>query len=453
MRRRRGDGERHGMPRRVSAARRPGLLPRIVAAVASALVAVTALAGCATGDVAAGARFVTSPLVRYSAVLWPFPLELVGAEPGARLRLTARLATAHGTWTSAATYTVPASGTLDLASARPQLAPFTEPDSAGLFWTLRGPQLSGEAAARQWMRDTIRVTVAASDAGRVVASRSFELDGLASSLAVRTIYTRDLRPAIDPRLPRQTHEDVALATFYSAASLEHPQTPVVLMFDDARPGASGDYVAPVIAQFGASVLRIPVAAAADGVRSTGIVADTTVQAVFDWLSERPDIEQDRVYVYGTGAAEQLAVWAATRFPSRIHGLFVAGGAPALLCLPAARVAPVFEDSSGLPCLTDAETVVPSAVPSIDGVDGPVVLACGTQDATLPSSCAWQRALAATREPRPGDRTIYADGATHPVSVPPGLPIALPATGGQPTEKARIAFWNAVGRDLLRAVLG
>jgi len=40
-----------------------------------------------------------------------------------------------------------------------------------------------------------------------------------------------------------------------------------------------------------------------------------------------------------------------------------------------------------------------------------------------------------------------------VSVPPGLPIGLPAAGGQPTEKARVAFWNAVGRALLRAVLG
>lgn len=453
MRRRRGEGERHGMPRRVSAARRTSRPARIAAVLASALLAVTVLAGCGAADPGAGARFVTSPLVRYSAVLWPFPLQLVGAEPGARLWLTAHLATVHGTWTSAATYTVPASGTLDLAAARPQLAPFTEPDSAGLFWSLRGPRLSGEEAARQWMLDTIHITVAASDAGRVIATRAFELDGLASTLPVRTIYTRDLRPAIDPRLPRQTHEDVALATFYSAASLEHPQTPVVLMFDDARPGASGDYVAPVIAQFGASVLLVPVAAAADGVRSTGIIADTTVQAVFDWLADRLDIEQDRVYLYGTGAAEQVAVWAATRFPSRIHGLFAAGGTPALLCLPAARVAPVFEGESGLPCLSDAGTVVPSAVPSIDVVDGPVVLACGVQDATLPSACGWQRALAATRVPRPGDRIIYADGATHPVSVPPGLPIALPATGGQPTEKARIAFWNAVGRDLLRAVLG
>jgi hypothetical protein len=342
---------------------------------------------------------------------------------------------------------------LDLATSRPQLAPFTEPDSAGLFWSLRGPRLSGTAAAQQWMFDTTRVTITASDGTRVIASRRFELDGLAASLSVRTIYTRDLRPAINPRLPHQTHEDVALGTFFSAATLEHPRAPAVLMFDDATPGASAEYSAPLIAQFGASVFRVPVTLSADQLRSTSIISGTTVDAVFNWLADRPDIVHDEIYVYGTGAAEQLAVWAATRFPSRVRGLFVAGGSPALLCLPSVRVAPAFEDDSGLPCLSSARTVVRSAIPSIDSIDGPVVLACGEQDAVLTNACDWQRALAATRAPRAGDAVIYGGGAAHPVSVPPGLPIGLPAAGGQPTELARIAFWNAVGRALLRAVLG
>jgi dienelactone hydrolase len=421
---------------------------------AACALAVSALAGCtASGAGPAGPRFVTPPLVRYSAVLWPVPLQLVGAEPGARLRLTAHLATQRGSWDSAATYTVPASGILDLARARPQLAPYTEPDSAGLFWSLRGPRLGAADAARQWMRDTIAVTLTASAGDRAVASRRFELVGLAAGLSVRTLYTRDLRAAIDPRLPRETHEDVPLGTYYSAASLERPQTPVVLMFDDPTEGASAEFTAPLIAQLGASVLRIPVAAAADGVRSTGIISSTTVSAVFDWLERRPDIQHDRVFVYGTGVAEQLAVWAATRFPSLVYGLFAASGTPALLCLPSARVPPAFEDPDGDQCLVRAGTVVPELVPSLRGLAGPVVLACGEGDEVLPNACAWQRALAATREPRDGDVTIYAAGARHAISVPPGLPIALPAAGGQPTEKARVAFWNAVGRAVLRAVLG
>src|SRR3954453_8190125 len=125
-----------------------GPLPGRLTALTGTVLAISALAGCRTVDGGAGPRFVTPPLVRYSAVLWPVPLQLVGAEPGARLRLSSRLTTAHGSWSSAATYSVPASGTLDLARARPQLAPFAEPDSAGLFWSLRGPRLSGTAAIR-----------------------------------------------------------------------------------------------------------------------------------------------------------------------------------------------------------------------------------------------------------------------------------------------------------------
>lgn len=446
MRRRRGEGGGRRSPRRT-------LVARLAAVVAAGALAVSALAGCATSDGGpAGPRFVTPPLVRYSAVLWPVPLQLVGAEPGAHLRLTARLDTGHGSWLSAATYTVPASGVLDLARTRPQLAPFTEADSAGLFWSLRGPRLGAAAAAKQWMRDALAVTLTASDGGRVVATRRFELVGLAAGVSVRTLRTRDLRSAIDQRLPRQTQEDVPLGTYYSAASLERPQTPAVLMFDDPSQGASAEYTAPLIAQLGASVLSVPVAAAADGVRSTGIVSATTVSALFDWLGRRPDIRHDRVFVYGTGVGEQLAVWAAARFPSQVYGLFVASGSPALLCLPAAQVAPAFEDENGLRCLPRPGTVVPDAVPSIDGVEGPVVIGCGESDEVLPNACAWQRALAATRGPRAGDAMIAAAGARHAVSVPPGLPIALPEVGGQPTEKARVAFWNAVGRAVLRAVL-
>lgn len=448
MRRRRGEGGRHGVP----LPHAHGLRRRGIASAVALLLGLSVLTACAQVDGGAGARFVSPPLIRYSAVLWPFPLELVGAEPGAHLRLTAELTTSHGSWTSAATYTVPASGTLDLARARPQLAPFTEPDSAGLFWSLRGPRLGEDAAVRQWMRDTSHVTMRAVDGDRVVASRSFELSGLAAGLSERTLYTRDLRPAIDARVPRQTHEDVPLGTFFSAATLEHPRAPAVVMFDDPAPGASAGYTAPLIAEFGASVLSIPVSSASDGVRSTGIVSDTTVQAVLDWLAQRPDIVHDQVFVYGTGASEQLAVWAATRFPGRVRGLFVAGGTPALLCLSPAQVAPAFEDSTGMPCLDSAAAVVKSAIPPIGDINGPIVIACGERDPVLPNACDWQRALVATRLSTFDVQRVYAVGADHSVSVPPGLPIDLPATGGEPTEQARVAFWDAVGHALLQAVL-
>src|SRR6478609_11962145 len=136
MRRRSGGRDERRRPGAGSAVRRraAALVPALAAAVALAL----AVGGCAQAtDRPVGPRFVTPPLIRYSSVLWPVPLELVGAVPGSRLRIEARMSTPRGLWNSSATYTVPASGTLDLAAARPQLSRFAEPDSAGLFWSLR----------------------------------------------------------------------------------------------------------------------------------------------------------------------------------------------------------------------------------------------------------------------------------------------------------------------------
>ncbi|WP_158862492.1 acyl-CoA thioesterase/BAAT N-terminal domain-containing protein [Leifsonia sp. AG29] len=438
-------------------ARRGGPAARFVAVLAASLLALAALAGCSTSPYSEGPHFVTPPLIRYSSVLWPVPLELVGAEPGATLRLRSSLSTSRGVWSSAATYQVPASGILDMATARPQLAPYAQPDSAGLFWSLRGPQLSPSDQVRQWMTSTVTLTLSAWDGARLVAERTFRLQGLAADLHPRTVRTRDLLGDAPGMLPPQTHEDGPVGTFWSAASLERPATPAVVMFDDPSAGASSAYTAPLLAEFGASVFVVPLAGARDGVRLTGAIDDSTVEAVLAWLQERPDVLSRRVFVYGTGAAGAVAVWAATHFASRIAGLFEAGGTPVVLCSPDGGASPIREGGVPVPCNGATEPVSRAFARSIDVVRGPVVLACGGRDAVLPSACAWQEALAETRAHRASDSVQEAAVAGHAVSVPPGLPIALDTGGAagfspQATEKARVAFWNAVGQIILRAAI-
>lgn len=446
---------------------RPGSRARLARLLTAAAVAVglTALAGCAptdSGDF--GPRFVTPPLIRYSSVLWPVPLQLVGAEPGSRLRLSASVTTDRGTWSSSATYTVPASGTLDLATARPQLAPFRDPDSIGLYWSLRGPELTGRDLSRQWMRETLPVRLTASAGDRVVAERTFRLQGLAANLRSRTVYTRDLLAAeasaeggdettgvpgsSPPIIPRQTHEDQPIGRYWGAATLERPVTPAVLMFDDASPGASGSFTAPVLAQLGASVFVLPVTAD-DGVLLSSVLDAGTVEAVLDWLGQRADVDPHQLFVYGTGASEQLALWAANRFGSRFEGVFAAGGTPALVCTPSGA-SPVVEDGTDWPCRVAPSPVTPASMFRLDHVPGAVVLACADRDEVLPQACEWQQALARGRVSSEGATSLVAPAA-HAITVPPGLPIAVPAGAlAQPTEQARIAFWDAVGRVVLRA---
>lgn len=452
MMRRRGEGAgRDG-----GAARPTALRVALTASVVAGLALAAALSGCAGDGTPVGPRFVTPPLIRYSSVLWPVPLELIDAQPGARLRIAATLTSARGTWRSAATYSVGGDGTIDLASDKPQLAPFAEPDSAGLFWSLRGPSLGPSELALQWMHDTNPVTLTASDGDRVVAQRTFRLEGLGGSIRPRTVYTRDLASAGALPLPHETHEDQPIGRFWSAASVERPTGPAVLMFDDPSPGASSEFTAPLLAQFGASVFVLPVTSP-DGVHVSSVIDSGTVAAVLDWLDTRPAVDGRHIFAYGTGAAEPLAIWAATRFPSQLHGLFAGAGPAALLCLPGSSASPVFEGSVGLPCERYPGAGAVEAAP-LHGVRGSIVLTCGDDDAVFAGACDVQRETAATRELRAGDRLLVQALAAHEVTVPPGLPIALPAPAdgsgavGQATEKARIAFWNAVGQLLLQAVL-
>lgn len=438
---------------------RNGTLRRAFAVCAALAVAAVALTGCTSSSGAEGPQFVTPPLIRYTSVLWPVPLQLVGAEPGSRVRLEATMRTDRGQWRSSATYTIPASGTLDLATARPQLSRFAEPDSAGLFWSLRGPRLDQQALIQQWMLDTSPVTVTAFDGSRAIAARTFRLQGLGAGVHTSGVFTRDLLAATAqrtggeaPLLPAQTHEDVRIGTFYNARSIERPRTPAVVVFDDPVSGASGDFVAPLLSLFGASVLVVPVTRSDDGVRLTSIIDAGTVGSVLDWLDERGDVDGRQVYVYGTSQSEQLALWTAAQFPGRIAGVFAAGGATALLCLPSTSVAPVFTGGVTADCQSDPFVVEQSAVPVLSAVRGPLVLGCSEHDASLPVACGWQSAVMTLRGTRAGDVFLRAAGATHATTVPPGLPIALPdGQNAQDTEQARIAFWNAVLNVLLRAV--
>lgn len=452
--RRRGDGA--GRDGRTT--RRAGLRPALAASAAAVLVVGVALTGCASDGDQVGPRFITPPLIRYSSVLWPVPLELIDAEPGTRVRISASLDSSRGAWTSAASYDVGSDGTVDLAHDKPLFAPFTEPDSAGLFWSLRGPTLGPVDLARQWMYDTNPVTLTASDGDRVVARRTFRLQGLGGTLHERTVYTHDLAPsgAGGALPPHETHEDGPIGRFYDASSLERPTGPAVLMFDDPTPGASSDFTAALLSQFGASVFVVPMTSA-DGVHLSTVTDAGTLSAILDWLDGLASVDARHVFVYGTGASEQLAIWAATRFPTRLHGLFAGAGPAELLCLAGSSASPVFEGSVGVPC-ERSPGIGTTAAPPLSGVNGPVVLTCGQVDDVFPGACAVQQELTATRTPRAGDKLLVGLGAGHAVTVPPGLPIALPAPGdrsgadGQATEQARIAFWNAVGQLLLRAVL-
>ncbi len=420
-------------------------IPAMAVLVALAL----ALAGCvASPDAWNGPRFVTGPLVSLTTVLWPPPLSLVGLEPGSRVVVHSEVAAEHDRWTSQATYTVPVSGSIDLNVARPQLAPFATADSAGLVWSLTGPQLAPDVAARLWTASVVSVHLAAYADGRALASTVLDLKGLATIVTPSVVLASQLMPAGADDV--FSGPDSATGLYYGATVPKKRRSPAVIVFDDGAVGASEAYIAPLLSLFGAGVFVIPVSAAADGIHVASSSDATALSNVLDWLAARPDVDPGRIFVYGSSQSEQLALWAAAHFSRRIFGAFAAGGTTALLCGPPDGTAVVSDSTDQVRCVARSDVVDPFGVPDLRSLAGPVVLACARSDPVLPSACGWQDAVTRARGTHAGDVTIHAEGAGHQITVPPGLPLALPAPPeAQSTEQARVAFWNAVVHTLLR----
>ena len=414
------------------------------------LLAALALAGCSGEPQRAqvGPHFVTAPLVYLSTVLWPPPLSLVGLTPGSRIQLEARVDAPGGRWESDATYTVPSTGIIDLNAVRPQLAPFGTPDSAGLIWSLQGPDLAPDAAARLWTESTVGVHIAAVDDGRVVASTVLELAGLGTVMTPLVVLADELGGT--PANPSTAENDSPAGLFYDPRGPFHPHAPAVIVFDDDSTGASEPYVGPLLALFGIGVFVVPVERAADQVHVSSTITTGQIGAIIGWLQGRFDVDRNHLFVYGSSQSEPLALWTAAHFRSRIYGAFGAGGATALLCRSPEGESTIFDASGPVPCERNSQTVSDSSVAPLSGIPGPVVLACTRSDEILPSACDWQDAAMRLRGRHPDDVDIRVDGAAHAITVPPGLPLELPpAPAAQATERARVAFWEAVGRTLVR----
>ncbi len=396
----------------------------------------------------AGPHFVQGPLVQLSTILLAPPLSLVGLIPGSRIRLEAHVDAPGGRWQSNATYTVPGTGIIDLNTVRPQFAPFGSPDSAGLLWSLQGPDLPAEADVHLWTKSIVGVHISAIEDGHAIASTVLELYGPGLSASSINVLSDELGGTAAN--PSTAEDDSVVGLFYRPQFPYRPRAPAVIIFDDDATGASQPYVAPFLALLGNGVFVVPVERAADQIHITSTFTTALIGAIIGWLDHRPDIDPRHIFVYGSSQSEQLALWTAAHFGSQIYGVFGAGGTTALLCRSPEGVSTVFDTSVGVSCERNSSPVDDAGVVSLANVAGPVVLACTRADEVLPDACDWQDSAMRLRGSHPGDADIRIDGAAHAITVPPGIPLELPPVpAAQATERARADFWSVLVRTILR----
>lgn len=404
---------------------------RSVAALGVAGVVAGLLGGCTPPGATIGPHFVIS---RDPSESWqPVDIRIEALVPGQRVTVSADVVPS-GAWSSRVTYSVPADGVVDLATAVPQLAPFTKPDAMGLLWSLAN---EGGASADDiaWGEASVTVELTASVDGRVVATDALHRIGDAENAPVRAAF-----------------DDPFLNNFYEPTTVSIGLRPAVLVFDSVEDGTrTGAIAAGQIAALGYPALDLTLSTTASGpAGATTLQAERFVAAI-NWLRTQPGVDADRVFVFGASRATQFALWTAVSYPDLVYGAIAPSGTTGVVCTSPVPAPSITIHGAWVPCVTGTREVTASSVLALGDITGPVILACGGQDEVMTNACAWMTAGERARGNQVGDTFLRATGSTHALYLPPYTPLALPPSpAAQATEDARMAFWNAVERTLKAA---
>lgn len=419
-----------------------------MAALLALLGVVGMLAGCGTASGPAGARFV---VVGTSAVADPVTISVVGLTPGQDVVLAARAETVAGPWTSRAIYSVPASGVVSLATARPLLAPYTKPDPAGLLWSLDGPSLSQLQLDHTWAGGAVRIRLFATQSGEEVAQTTLVREGLGQQSFAREVYAGDVVEWAGQGAPGGSVFDTAIGRYLSPSPPAQPTRPAVIVIDGDTGGASGSFLAGEIAAAGYPAFILPAFGPTDQIPGSAAMTVESFDAAVTWLARQPAVDEKRIFVFGSGRAAPLALWFAVNRSSEVYGAIAASGPAASLCASAGGSPLLIDHGRPVDCEDPGRPIADTTLLPLDRIPGPILLACGTHDELESDACGWQAAAVLVRGPMPGDVVLRAVGAGHSVSTPPLLPLGLsasPPSVAQATEDARAAFWWHV-QEMLR----
>ena len=235
---------------------------------------------------------------------------LSGLPPGERVRLTASryvyssvLGGKRLIFKSEAWFKVGAAGTLDLASAVPEKgSSYAGADLHGLFWSMVPTEEPVPADAKP---GRVRLLAEVAEvAGRPAAEATIEL--------VQS-------------LPEVRIEPIAAFPGALLASLPgEGKKPVIVLLGGAEGGAkAAREEAPKLASLGFAVLGLPYYSPARGFGGEREIPELPADfaeipvdrlgAVYEWIKSRPDLDSERVGLYGASKGAELALLAASRF--------------------------------------------------------------------------------------------------------------------------------------------
>lgn len=359
----------------------------------------------------------------------PLELRVTGLSPGAEVTLGATTLVDDVRYRSEADFVADADGRIDLSTTAPTSGSWSTADPMGPFWSMTGstrrPPLS--IFDEPYAVDLTVTDSSGTDLARLTTTRP----GTAPGVETRPVRDRGfvgtyVLPADDGSAPLPA----ALVMGGSEGGLESATM-------TARWIAGLGYPALAVAYFDepgqpTELERVPV---------------EPVLAALDWLRAQAEVDADALFTFGVSRGGELALWLAAQHPETVAGAFAPVGSGYLVCGYPDDDVPAWT-LGGQPLSPEcvrASDVEPPAGSAVDvaAITGPVVLACGGDDELWPS-CFFMDDIV-RRRGAAQTIAVPGDGASHYVSVAPGVPgfdQDHPVEVRSATHLVRAAFWDA-----------
>jgi uncharacterized protein len=231
----------------------------------------------------------------------PVAVVLSGVAPGQAVEISAERRFGHdAVWRSSARFTADGQGRVDLTTNAPLSGDYAGVDAAGLFWSM---QPTADALPGDWRSGEVRLRAQVGD--RVVATGMTRLVGTLAAISVEDI----------PGFPA--------ARLYQAEG--GGRRPVIVVLHGADGGTrASDRYGRKLAGLGYAVVGLPYYSADWGDYGPpkefpdlpGSFIDIRIDQIGelrDWLRTRPDVDADRIALFGGSKGAEFALIAASQY--------------------------------------------------------------------------------------------------------------------------------------------
>lgn len=386
-----------------------------------------ALGGCA----ASTPRTAEITVSEVAGPFAPLTISVDGLLGGSTVNFSARAKLGPAEYASAAEFVADEDGTLDLADDAPVSSDWATADAMGPFWSMTGPSYTTWDA---WDEPYIVDLVVSDDAGRELASLAITRPGLAPGVQTRSVDQHGIK-----------------GVYAIPADMSDPggaPAPAVLVFTGSDGGLeNAAMTARWIAGLGFPALGISYFGTVGQPTTLEGVPVETFETGLAWLREQPEVDVEQVSTFGISRGGEMALWLAAEHPDLIAGAVAPVGAGAIVCGYPKGIA---WTRAGAPLLEQCSmSTVGSSATQIDvaAIDGPIVLACGTDDPLWDSCAALDDIVQRRTSQSLATPATRGEGALHAVSWAPDLPgwFGDDVTPGQiaATRAAQRAFWSDV----------